>query len=195
MENVYKINFVGPFSWIDQQTSASIYDVDISKKPGIYLWTIEYNGSELVYYVGETGRSFKQRLTEHFQQHCSGAYHLYDPAQFTKGEKKCLWPGRYDPNHKTSVKDFINQAENLFPVIIRLFQIYRFFLAPIECDKRTRNRIEAAIAKHLYDQPGIVGQFQDTGIRYSSKYEDEPEIKVKIASSNNLIGLSSEILA
>ena len=90
-----KLNFLGPYSWLDMPDAPSLLEAETSRHPGIYLWTIPLAHGHLVYYVGETGRAFRVRMLEHYKEHASGMYHLYDPERFAKGEKIFLWPGRY----------------------------------------------------------------------------------------------------
>lgn len=63
----------------------------VAARPGIYLWTVATpDGDDLVYYVGETARSFADRLTEHLKEQLSGAYRIYDPEPFGAGTKQLL---------------------------------------------------------------------------------------------------------
>ena len=144
------VEFVGPFSWLDGQAIPSILKADAGKKRGVYLWTVPLGDGELVYYVGETGRAFAQRMVEHFKEHSSGGYHLYEPHEFRHGRKVLLWPGRYGPDKEPSLSTFIERFQDLSPAIADLAKLYRFYLAPLECDKRLRERIESALANHLH---------------------------------------------
>lgn len=144
---------------------------------------------ELIHYVGETGDSFAKRMLDHFKEHASGGYHLYSPEPYSEGRKICLWPGRYDRDSRTFVSDFVFKLHELWPAIVALAKTYRFYLAPLACDRRLRRRIEAAIASTLYEQLGIAGDFLGRGIRYSSRRNDEAPLSVAIESSVRLIGL------
>lgn len=185
------LNFFGPFSWRGNAEAQCIFASDISQKRGVYLWTVSVGSIELIYYVGETGRSFGARMLEHFREHCSGGYHLYSPVDFRRGAKVPLWPGRYDSHAKTSVTDFIDKANDLWPVILELIDIYRFFCAPLELDRRMRERIESGIASHLYNQGGLAGNFQDTGIRYRPRTQRELPTPISIRPLNRFHGLPS----
>jgi len=193
MKKLHLVEFSGPYSWNGSAETTSIFDAEISKNAGIYLWTVSYGDAELIYYVGETGRNFAIRMLEHFQEHCSGGYHLYNPSLFRLGQKECLWPGRYDPTQRTSIGGFLQQASELFPVILELAVLYRFFLAPLNGTPRLRKRIEAAIATHLYHQAGIIGSFQDRGIRYASRRVDEQPEFAEIRCSHTLLGLPEKL--
>lgn len=191
-----KICFSGPYSWHGAPDAPCLFEMPIRKRFGIYLFTVPQPEGALIYYVGETGRSFGIRFLEHFQEHFSGCYHLYEPTSFSKGSKEdCLWRGKYDKSFKFSIASFIERITELTPAIIELGKLYRFFLASIDGDRRLRQRIEAAIARHLYDQPGLIGQFQDKGIRYKPKRPDEEEILVSIESEVKIMGLPPTLMA
>jgi hypothetical protein len=189
MIDSFIIRFQGPFSWGLDKDIPSIFDAEVGRESGVYLWTVSLPDGELIYYVGETGRSFAQRMLEHFKEHSSGGYHLCSPEPFARGEKIPLWPGRFDPDSKTSVADFLNHLKVLWPAIIELAKMYRFFLAPFNCDRRLRQRIEAAIANCLYEQAGIIGSFQERGVRYIPRRKDESPITVSFESPTKFLGL------
>ncbi|MGO9302640.1 MAG: hypothetical protein ACLP3R_02920, partial [Candidatus Korobacteraceae bacterium] len=177
------IAFAGPFSWPGTPDAPSVFDVDEGHKPGIYVWTVSLPEGHLVYYVGETGRSFYERLFEHYREHAAAMYHVWSPAEFARGNKIQLWPGCQD------VKEWIANYSRLSESISKMTYILRFFLAPLSCDTRIRRRIEAAIAQALYATPGIVGTFQDQGIRYCSRTNDEEPIGCIASSPVPLLGL------
>ena len=68
------------------------------------------------------------------------------------------------------------------------------FLIPIETDQIFRQRIEAAIAAHLYDQDGIVGQFQDEGIRYQARQDTEDPVEVTLDFTQPILGLAQNLI-
>jgi hypothetical protein len=183
------VEFVGPFSWFGRSDISSILEAEAGKMSGVYLWTVQLDEGELVYYVGETGRSFAQRMLEHFREHMSGGYHLYEPHEFSHGRKALLWPGRYGPDREPFLSVFIQRFRDLASVIVDLAELYRFYVAPLECEKRLRERIEAGLANYLYEQPGMVGEFQDRGIIYRARKDTEEAIQALIQCRANLIGV------
>ena len=188
------VHFHGPYSWVDDKGVDCIATTDLGQEAGLYLWTITLAEGELIYYVGQTGRSFRTRMLEHFKEHMSGGYHLYEPDAFACGEKVMLWPGWYDSERKTTVLEFIDMFSELAGDIIRLAKMYRFYLAPLQCERRLRERIEAGLAYHLYQQDGIIGQAQDKGIRYRGRWTDESPIEVLFQADAALLGLPDSLL-
>ena len=77
MENEYHVDFMGPFSWLGHEETSSIFEAPEGKKCGIYLWTVQFEESELVHYVGKTNRSFSQRMKEHFEKHLSKSSNVF----------------------------------------------------------------------------------------------------------------------
>jgi len=190
---ILRVSFVGPYSWPGASDAPSLFDADIRREAGIYLWTVRLPDGFLVYYVGETGRSLESRMFEHYKEHASCMYHLYDPKRFARGEKVPLWPGRFDTSDRRTILECIQQHGRLSTVVAELTSLYRFLFAPLAGDQRIRRRVEAAIAYALYDVPGIVGMFQDVGIRYSPRRDDEHPVECEVLSSVVVLGLPSRL--
>ncbi len=187
------VEFIGPFSWLDKNNIPSILTSPEGKRPGIYLWTVNTSDGELIYYVGETGRSFSQRLIEHFREHMSGGYHIHDPQEIVYGKKVQIWPGRFGSTGNRSISEFLENYLSIAPSIVKLTEVYRFFVAPLQCDNRLRARIEAGIARHLYNQEGVIGSFQESGIRYNQRRKDEEPIEVEFVFTATLLGLPKKL--
>jgi hypothetical protein len=68
MPDEITISFAGPFSWAGTPDAPCVRDTDVVCKAGIYLWTVPLTDGHLVYYVGETGRSFSIRLRQHYEE-------------------------------------------------------------------------------------------------------------------------------
>lgn len=192
-EQTIAVEFVGPFSWAGGNKTPSIHKAEVGKKAGVYLWTVPFENEELVYYVGQTGRGFAQRMLEHFREHMSGGYHLYEPHEFCRGRKVLLWPGRYGADKELSLAVFLQKFQGLAPAIADLAALYRFYVAPLECEKRLRERIEAGLALHLYEQPGMVGEFQDRGIVYRPRWDSEEPVQALIRCEAHLVGVPESL--
>lgn len=189
------VSFAGPFSWSGTSDAPSLFDAEERRGSGVYLWTVALPEGHLIYYVGETGRSFGTRFREHYLEHAAAMYHVYSPAEFACGEKVALWPGHFDAMHRKSEKECITKHGELCEQIQKMTLMFRFFLAPIYCEDRIRRRIEAAIAQALYAAPGIIGAFQDRGVRYNARTSNEDPIRCRAISSKSLLGLPERFLA
>ena len=82
----------------------------------------------------------------------------------------------------------------MMPKMIKYVRIMRFFLAPIDRETRLRKRIEAAIANHLYEQDGLVGSFQEKGIRYEPRGDEESPQEIIISCSSVLLGMPTSLM-
>lgn len=189
----HKIFFKGPFSWHGQDDAPSVFDSDMANLCGIYLWMIPCGDELLINYVGETGRKFSKRLEEHYCQHASGMYRLDSSEGYSKGELVTVWPGIRGKDNKKSIKDCVIEYPKLCGTICELNNLYRFFLAEFSGEKRIRQRIESAIANHLYNTPGKVGDFMPPGVTYISRRDDEQSEMCKISSEVTIAGLPFEI--
>ena len=168
-----------------------------TKKSGIYLWTIPFEKRFLTHYVGETGRSFATRIIEHTRDYLNGFYRVYDPRQFAEGKKKLVWGGMWKSGRRGPhlMLEFLNRYSELSTVIYEFLGQFRIFVAPLDVEERIRQRIEAAIANRLFEQPGLIGKFQDEDIRYRPRRTDEEPISVKMVSFESILGLCSELVA
>jgi len=65
---IIELNWFGPFKWHDKN-GFSIIEQNESKECGLYIWAVKNEDSYIIYYVCETGRSFKDRFTEHISNY------------------------------------------------------------------------------------------------------------------------------
>ncbi|MBI4635382.1 MAG: GIY-YIG nuclease family protein [Candidatus Rokubacteria bacterium] len=182
------LDFTGPFAWLSKSDLPCVFEVPMSRQSGIYLWTVGTTDGDLVYYVGETGREFGIRLTEHLKDQLAGMYHIYDPAAFVHGVKEPLWGGMFGKSHEGSLSEFVVRLPKLATALVGFVRVIRFYLAPFAGDARIRKRIEAALADHFYAQGGIVGQFQDEGIHYERTRQGEAPLVVNCHWSGHIRG-------
>ena len=77
----FKINWYGPYRFVGSEDE-NVFTCLMGEKKGVYLFTIPFEGKYLVYYVGETGNSFANRLLQHVQSYLNGFYRVFDPEAF-----------------------------------------------------------------------------------------------------------------
>jgi len=190
-----EIQLYGPYRCFGNKDE-SVFHVPISTRKGVYFWTIPFENQYLTYYIGETGNSFVYRTMEHIQCYLRGFYRVYDPNEFAKGKKVLIWGGMWKPDRKgLDVKlEFIDRYPALSRQIYEYLAQFRLFLAPIDRDRRTRQRIEAAIATKMLGRPGVIGNFQDDDIRYWPRRSEEQPIYVKMKPSELIMGLNEELV-
>jgi hypothetical protein len=74
--DILKLKVKGPFFWLDEPLISA---AGMAKGKGVYLWTVAARQGELIYYIGETTRSFASRMKEHLIQYLSGMYGTFEP--------------------------------------------------------------------------------------------------------------------
>jgi hypothetical protein len=195
MSSAVSLEFSGPFSWLSSDLAPAIFEVAAARTAGIYLWTVDTQDGYLIYYVGETGVEFRQRLHQHLSQQLAGMYHIYNPERFAFGHKHVLWRGLHGNDREPGLAAFVERLPTLAPALAGFVRLMRFHLAPLTCDTRLRRRIEAALALHVSSQPGLVGSFQDAGIRYLPRRAGEEPVEVLCMSSAVLLGLPARLEA
>lgn len=192
----YKIRWYGPYKLYGTEDN-SIFTTPEAKQPGIYLWTVPFKKQYLTYYVGETGMSFTERFVEHTQSYLDGLYRIYSPSQFADGSKVLVWDGMWKKKYSKPARmlEFMNRYLELAPIINAYLERFRIFVAPLNVEERIRQRIEGAIASRLLQQPGPIGSFQDSDIRYRPRRNDEEPISVQMVACESILGLCRELLA
>lgn len=189
-----QLKLEGPLSWPGLQGAPSIFESELGRASGIYLWTVPQGAYELIYYVGETGRSFATRMQEHYKEHAAGFYHLNEVDGLMQGRREMVWPGLWHAGRRATPSLCVQQLLKLAPVIDALNQTYRFYVSPVECPTRLRRRIEAAIVRELVALPPPAGTFQEEGIRYHGRKPNEEPITCRLLNGDKLKGLPCELL-
>ena len=188
------LEFHGPLAWVPSDDAAFIFDSEISKNPGIYLWTVETSEGHLIWYVGQTRTSFHQRMKEHFKEQMSGSYEVYDPVLLAQGERKRVWPGYYGRKENRRIPEFLDEMPFLCAAMVELAKITRFFVAPMEGDRRLHRRVEGGIGRYLREQPGVVGEYIDKALRYESpRFEGEDPLELSIKCPRKVRGMPNRL--
>lgn len=189
------MRWYGPFKFYGTEDE-SIFTTKEAKQPGIYLWTVPFKRQYLTYYVGQTGKSFASRHIWHTRNYLHGLYRVYDPHQFGEGKKILVWGGMWKPGTRgaRNMLEFLNRYPQLSSTIYKFIGQFRIFLAPIDVQKRIRQRIEGTIARRLLEQSGQIGSFQNSDIRYRPRRVDEEPISVKMEAFEPILGLCGELM-
>jgi hypothetical protein len=183
----------GPYFWLKEP---SVYFSSETGKSGIYLWSILYNDKHLIYYVGETGRSFSERFSEHFTSYLQGAYDIYDPKKFIKCNKIKIWNNikYWKTDSCQRYNNFQSQRKKIFPPLKELINLFYLWIIPMkDDDTRIRRRIEGSLAKYLLSQKGVVGHIQDANVRYELRSEKEPIEYVKFKNFEMFHGFPKKL--
>jgi hypothetical protein len=185
------IDIDGPYSFLRGSSNPSIFDSSKSDQVGLYIWTVPFKDSELVYYVGETGRSYRERMWEHLKGYLSGEYGINEPAEMLNGNRVRIWAGVW---RGANIQDFLDRYEYFTTKIMELLRLFRIYLLPVDCDSRLRKRIEGFIVKSLFDQKGVVGGFQEPDYSYQRPKSDNGPWRVILNFDVKIMGLAKELI-
>lgn len=188
--NTLHLRFEGPFSWRSDTGVPCIFSETLGKQSGIYIWTIPVGCENLVYDVGETGRSFVSRHEEHLREHMAGFYHLFDRKSLLEGRKHCLWNGLYGRNTRESVQDLFSRWAELAVIIEEQTRIVQFYLAALDASPDVRKEIERELATHFANSPR---NFQDGGVWYRDGNGWIVQHAVHMTASRPIIDLPTEL--
>jgi hypothetical protein len=106
-----------PFSWLSSDPATSIFEAADTRAAGIYLCTVDTEDGYLIYYVGETGAEFRQRMCQHWCEQLAEMYHIYDPERFVLGHKHVLWRAMYGNDREAGLAAFVERLPMLAPAL------------------------------------------------------------------------------
>ena len=187
------LRFQGPFSAASGDANRCLFLEPVSVQSGIYLWTIDVGGQVRPWYVGQTRRSFRQRMAEHVSGFLTGQYAIYDPEALSRGEHrlalseiKGVWP--------QTLPVVLANYEILFPKIRSLIDLIKFHLAPLDGDGHLHDRIEGAIGRYykVHSDPAL-RNFFGPGIKVPAAIPYDRPLRLMLSSEAPVAGLPTEI--
>ena len=184
------LNFQGPFRWHGSLEEVVFSQEGIIDQPGIYLWCAEQPQGYLVYYVGETGVSFKYRFEGHAKSYYSGEYSFLNTNEFVQGKRVVVWWGKLRMKENWA-SEFNQKSQELVPKLVEFLGVMRIFLAPLNVERNIRQKIESTIAAYLKKQPEPIGSFIDADLRHSRDITNGEKFLVEINSPSLIQGIPS----
>ena len=186
------IHFHGAFS-AQSGNGRCLFVDDIGHRTGIYLWTINIDGKECPWYVGQTRRGFRQRMAEHLRSMLSGEYPPYDPAALARGEHKRA-QGGVNGQWPSTLPSFLLNYEALAPNIITYIRQLKFHLAPVDGDAHLHNRIEGGLGRYLKEHADpLIRDFFFPGIRVPAVIPYDNPIRIVLSSDVSINGLPADL--
>ncbi|MEW6125565.1 MAG: hypothetical protein AB1757_00765 [Acidobacteriota bacterium] len=164
----------------------------VVEQSGIYLFTVEHNNGYLIYMAGWTTRPFKKRLKEHIATYRKGTYTIFDPESLQNGKRVELWHGMWmgkSTNTPEMKQLFHSRYQELELPIESLLSAFRIFLAPLNTERRSLARIEAAIMNLLYSAEEPISTIPDKGMALAPRWIEEKPFLVNSTSTVLLYGL------
>lgn len=190
------VKFHGPFGASDQGSHRCIFHDLISRKRGVYLWTIPVGEEEWVSYVGETRVSFQKRLSQHIAKILSGQYWIPDAGELARGDvRNSAWRSG-SRGYGTSVPDFLSRYESLAPQIKAYLELLRFHVAPLDANKHELRQVEALIGRYYESHSNRrLSDFFGAGGRYARPIPHTKAVRCTVSSEAHIAGLPSELPA
>jgi hypothetical protein len=137
------INFKGPYDFLPSGENF-FFDQEDAKTSGIYLWAVkDKDESYFINYVGISAQSIWARHSTHLTYYLSGNYRIIDPKELLRKKFKVI----YQPN--ADWKPYLSNYFNLSKTTLELLKIIKIFYATLVLDKRTLERIETSLIKHI----------------------------------------------
>jgi hypothetical protein len=188
------VKFHGPFSAADDTVCRCLFTDPIAAKTGVYLWTVNVDGAEWPWYVGQTQRGFGQRMAEHLTALLSGQYNPNDAAALSRGRNERAegavagdWPQR--------LPAFIRNWEQLAPSILAQIRLVRFHVAPLTGDDHLHNRVEGAIGRHFKTHAvARLREFFSPGLKIPTAIPGDQRLRLRLSIEAPIAGLPLEIL-
>jgi hypothetical protein len=189
------VDFQGPFSAIDEANRRCLFNDEIAEATGVYLWTINVEGKERLWYVGQTRRSFGTRMGEHLADFLSGKYTTYDAAALSRGEYH-LAADTVDGTWPQTLPLLLRDYEKLMPSIVALIRLISIHVAQLEGDKHLYDRVEGTLGRHYmaHSDPQL-RNFLIPGLRVPATIPFDKPIRLVISSEVPVAGLPQHITA
>ena len=190
------ISFYGPYSWWPDGKDPYIKRAPQANQPGIYLWTVELDEGDLVFYVGDTATGIYKRMCGHWDSYTAGYYAIHPAQEFARGNKLVLWPGIKAPINPAgrSAEECSENRDRLRQPVEEMTRVFRFYLAPTTFERRIRRRIEAALALTLYNHTDDRIRNFPNPARYEPRIEGEQPFPVVVKAPVSLLGLSETVI-
>jgi hypothetical protein len=198
------LEFTGPYSWFGAPDVPSLHHAAERHEPGIYIETVSLPKGHLVYYVGETGKSFIERMKDHYKNRVNAEYRIYAAEEFARGEKKVIWSGIWNPpgyenspegralrNSKAVCRA---NRERLKESAEALVRVIRYHFAALNCEKRVRQRIEGELAGRI-QVSSPVSNFYSNGVSYCRRRIGEEPIDCTASSRALILGFPKRLSA
>jgi hypothetical protein len=168
--------------------------VDVLEHGGVYLFSVEHDGGYLVYCAGHT-QHFRRRFRQHDRLYWDGTYSIFDHDAFAAGKRKKVWPGFWMKKSQSPElrEDFILRASEIKAATKRWLDGYRVFVAPIDLEKRIRQRLEAGLMAAFMKAEPPACDMTDTGMSLSSRWPWEATIHVRNVATDRILGLPAEM--
>lgn len=180
-----RLSWSGPHAWPGYERDGLSL---LPSHSGVYLWTFAHQDGFLLYAAGQTG-SLTERFRKHTSHYMSGDYTILDAAQAKNGIRFEIWHGWGWTTTKRA--EYEQRRAELRDAARQQLAEFRIFVADVGPQKRTRERLEAAIMKRLYADGAPL---PDRGMYLAPRRNNEEPISVLNACASTLYGLAEQLV-
>ncbi len=156
---------------------------------GVYIFCIKYNNGYVLESAGHT-KSTKKRLAQHLYNFKVGKYTILDSNDLDNLIRTEVWHGWSDYNkykeHFIKNKTYYISELNKFLSKLGIF-IYK------NCDKRIRERIEAAIMIDSYYSKEVWSDITPRWMQLRGRLNEEIPISAKNIFNSKIYGINQEL--
>jgi hypothetical protein len=188
------VQFRGSFVAGSHPAHRCLFNDPIARQTGVYLWTVEVENEERVWYVGQTRVRFGIRTAQHLAGMLSGEYSTVDAGALKQGLHRRVGsarPGAWPSGLPT----FLDEYEGLVPHIVGTIRSMRFHFALLTGDGHLFNRVESAIAWHYKRHPNdALRNFLTPGLRVPAAIPFDKPLRLVISSEGAIAGLPQELI-
>ena len=189
---VLDLEIHGPYCLFRNDECPWFFESDLQDKPGVYVLTIPAGGAECVHYVGQTSRSFNQRLTEHLSAYLSGRYRIVDPDALAHGKQEYVWKANTEYGH--SLTEFLAGADAILPKLHKLLRSFRCHVI-LEDNKQMLDRIEGALGRYFRRHENAeLRQVFGLGAQFPSPIPGQPRTCARFIHASNIAGMPPELV-
>ena len=187
-----EVGWDGPYGWPAYESENGLRP--LPDRPGVYLGTFEYQGGYLIYAAGHTGKQFPRRFKQHTYKYMNGKCTVLDIAAAQQGVRCEIYHGW--GHARRHPEEFEERKLEILDAVRKQLTGFRIFVTDagdMRIETRVRERLEAAIMDHLYEQPSPICDIPDRGMNLRRRRDSENPIIVRNNCADLLHGLPASL--
>lgn len=182
-----RLEFQGPFRAFTNDAGI-LPGCPLADCHGIYLWTVYVRSTYRITYIGETDRSFRQRITEHISNSFTGYERISSAQALLKGRVEVLWDGLWRADRRDRFHEFVRDVVRFAAAAKEELLVQHVFLAPVDADKATLRAIEGALAFRIRASPEAAALLP-SDVRYAIRKTEGQPIEVAVTVPEPILGM------
>lgn len=189
----------GPFAAVEGDGVRCLFAAEqtVASRAGVYLWSVERAGEHRALYVGQTRRSFAQRLGEHVDAILTGKYDILDLSSERGGRPVVVWRcGEHGRAWPHALPRFLEGGERYMAAARQMVRGLRFHVAELDGDGSLLDRVEGSLGRHFKHHEDVALQtFFGPGIQLPAAIPGAVPLRLEVTSEACIAGLPGELRA